>query len=72
MWLLGDRNELILLTSTGKGSAIKYKLVCVGRKRHYRKDGSCKHTAALLETIGPWRRSRTEVALNGGKGARSD
>ena len=61
MVLKGDKGELILLLSDGKGSRIRHSLVCFGRKRHYHKDGTCKHTEALLNGMRPWHRSRTMV-----------
>ena len=42
MIMIGDHGELILLAR--KPRSRRYTVVCFGRKRHYRKDGSCKHT----------------------------
>jgi len=49
MILSGDRGELILLLR--KPRSRWYALVCIGRKRHYRKDGSCKHTEDTLANM---------------------
>jgi len=65
MILLGDRHELIVMLSDGKGSKVRHSLVCFGRKRHYRKDGMCKHVEALLAGTRPWHRARTAVTLWG-------
>ena len=54
MVLLGDKGELILLISQGKGSRVHHNIVCFGARRHYRKDGTCKHTEALLGGMRPW------------------
>ena len=37
---------------------VKVFVVCFRRKRHYRKDGSCKHTEALLAQMKPGYRQR--------------
>jgi len=66
MILLGGKHELILMLSEGKGPKVRHSLVCFGRRRHYRKDGMCKHTEALLATMRPWHRARTRVTLWGG------
>jgi hypothetical protein len=49
-------------------------LICFGPKRHYRKDGSCKHTDAVMDALkSEWHRTRThivpfgEAALGGEK-----
>jgi len=66
MILIGDKQELIVMLSEGKGSKVCHGLVCFGRKRHYRKDGMCKHLEALLAQTRPWHRARTRVTLWGG------
>ena len=38
-----------------------YIVACFGTKRHYRKDGTCRHTAGLLDAMTPWHRARTTV-----------
>jgi len=43
-----------------------YSVTCFGRKRHYRKDGSCKHTDAVLEMLKPELRERTRINGWGG------
>lgn len=43
------------------------ELVCIGRKRHYRKDGSCKHTEALAARVKPEFKRRMKVSPFGGK-----
>ena len=44
-----------------------YDMVCFGRKRHYRKDGSCMHTEAVLERLKPSIRKRTRVTPFGAR-----
>jgi len=29
----------------------RFAVTCIGRKRHYRKDGSCKHVAAFMDQV---------------------
>jgi hypothetical protein len=65
MILLGDKKELIIVLSDGKGPKVHHKVACFGRKRHYRKDGMCKHLEGLLAQMRPWHRARTTVTLWG-------
>jgi hypothetical protein len=65
MMLLGDKKEIILLIKPSRSPV--YRLCCIGRKRHYRKDGSCKHTEDLLARMNPWHRARTILDGFGGK-----
>ena len=65
MILLGDKKELTLLIKP-KGSRV-HLLCCFGPKRHYRKDGTCKHTEDVLAHMSPWHRARTKVDGFGGK-----
>jgi hypothetical protein len=44
-----------------------WSLVCFGAMRHYRKDGSCAHTAAVIDRLTPWYRSRTHLTPFGDK-----
>lgn len=63
--LVGDHGELVLFGTRGGDGRRTRRLVCFGAKRHYRKDGSCKHTAGLLAVMKPWHRARTRVSLWG-------
>lgn len=65
MIAVGDKKEVVLLAQM-KGQRW-YRLVCFGRKRHYRQDGTCKHTDAVLNAMSPARRKVTHVDLWGGK-----
>lgn len=65
MMLLGDKKEVILLVR--KHRSRYYGLVCIGRKAHYRKDGSCKHTDFMLEHAKPEMRHLIKVDPWGGK-----
>jgi hypothetical protein len=65
MMLVGNKKELILLAR--KPRSRQYTLVCFGAKRHYRKDGSCRHTAALLTRIKPELLAKVVVTGFGGK-----
>lgn len=65
MILKPETGELVLLISQGKGAKVRHSVVCIGRKRHYHKDGSCRHIKALLSQMRPWHRSRTDVTLWG-------
>ena len=49
MILVGDQKEMIVLIRM-KGQRW-YRLACFGRKRHYRKDGTCKHTDAVIAGV---------------------
>lgn len=63
MWL-GARGEVILFLQV-KGH---YDLVCFGPARHYRKDGSCAHTADLMVRLkSDWHRKRTRVTPFGNR-----
>lgn len=66
--LIGRNGELTLFLSQGKGSRVRHSLVCFGPKRHYRKDGMCRHLELFLQWMRPWHRSRTTVALFGDSG----
>lgn len=66
MIAIGDGNEMILHT-TLPGKRQAFVLICFGRKRHYRKDGSCKHTEDVMARMKPWYRSRTKIDGWGGK-----
>lgn len=63
MIAIGDKKELILLLKKGRGFA----LACFGTKKHYRKDGSCKHTDDMLSRMKPWHRARTKLDGFGGR-----
>lgn len=65
MFLIGDKGELILLAR--KPRSKWYHLTCFGTKRHYRKDGSCKHTEEALANIKPEARHRVRIDPWGGK-----
>jgi hypothetical protein len=71
--MVGDQREIILLLR--KPRSKWFHLCCIGRKRHYRKDGTCKHTAEVLARIKPEVRPRVIVDRWGGKttdGAKRD
>lgn len=63
--LIGDKREIILLLRRPRSKW--YRLCCIGRARHYRRDGTCKHTAAILADMLPDIRARTRVDGWGGK-----
>jgi len=56
-----DTGELVMLFSQGKGPKLYHNIVCLGNRRHYRKDGTCRHTEALLGLMRPWHRARATV-----------
>lgn len=60
-----DQKGLIILIRC-KGQRW-YHLVCFGRKRHYRKDGSCKHTDEVMASVKPKFRPLVKVKGSGGK-----
>ena len=69
MILVGDGNELILLVRKSPRRK-RLTLCCIGRKRHYRKDGSCRHTEAIIRSlIKPKYRALIDVEPFGGKAA---
>ena len=52
--------------------ARRWELACFGRKRHYRKDGTCRHTELVLRQMrSDWYRARTRVLLFGIVGQKS-
>ena len=65
MVIIGDKKELIMLLK--KPRSKWYILCCFGRKRHYRKDGSCKHTDVILTDVKPEFRVRVKIDPWGGK-----
>lgn len=65
MILIGDKKELILLIKSEQDKRLH--LCCFGRKHHYRKDGTCRHTEDVLASIKPWHRARVVVDGFGGK-----
>ena len=44
-----------------------YSLVCIGRRRHYRKAGGCKHVDQILSVVRPEKLRRIRVDGWGGK-----
>lgn len=65
MILIGDKKEMIMLLQ--KARSKWYSLMCVGQKRHYRKNGTCKHTGAVLSRIKPESRYRIKINGYGGR-----
>ena len=66
MMMIGDRKEVILLLQ--RPGQRWYSLCCIGRKRHYRKDGTCKHTENILSHyVKPKARKLVKVDPWGGK-----
>ena len=65
MILIGDGKEIVLLLR--KPGQRWYALCCIGRKRHYRKDGTCKHIDDVLTRVKPKARKLVKVDPWGGK-----
>jgi hypothetical protein len=65
MIFIGDKGEITLLAKRPRGRL--YTVVCFGSKRHYRKDGCCKHTDEVLARIKPDAKGRVRVDPWGGK-----
>lgn len=63
--LIGDKCELVMHMRR-KGQRW-YALCCFGWKRHYRKDGTCKHTDLFMASLKPKYRRLTKVQPFGGK-----
>lgn len=64
--LIGDRRELIAVVKAPHAN--HWELVCFGARRHYRKDGSCKHTEDIRARIASdWHRARTRVVPFGNR-----
>lgn len=63
---IGDKKEIVFWYPQGTYPRCKVLIVCFGSKRHYRKDGSCKHTQALVEQLRPGYRQRVELHGFGG------
>lgn len=64
MFIAPDRSVQLLLH---KPRSRWFSLCCIGRKAHYRKDGSCKHTDEVLEAIRADVRSRVRITPRGGR-----
>lgn len=64
MWVTDTREVLLLLR---KPRSKWYALTCIGPKRHYRKDGSCKHTDEIWECLKPEARPRVKIDPWGGR-----
>jgi hypothetical protein len=45
----------------------KIDIICVGNKRHYRKDGSCAHTDQFIDSMLPEFKPKARVVPFGGK-----
>lgn len=59
---------ILLLPDGPKRPVRRYVLCCIGNKGHYRKDGSCAHTAAVLTSLkSDYWRARTRVDGFGGR-----
>lgn len=63
---IGDRKEAIILLQP-RDKRQHLDLVCMGAKRHYRKDGTCKHTEAILLQMKPWYRARVKLTPFGNR-----
>lgn len=51
MIAIGPKKELVLLLKRPRSRY--YALACFGRRRHYRKDGTCAHTDDVLARVKP-------------------
>jgi hypothetical protein len=63
--IIGDKKELILVSR--KPRARYWTCICFGTKRHYRVDGTCKHTAEILAKLAPEYQGKVRVEGWGGK-----
>ncbi len=64
---------IMLLPRQQKRPYRSWEVICFGPKRHYRRDGSCPHTAAVLASLkSQWHRRRTRVVPHGGEEAPND
>lgn len=70
MILIGDKKELILILPVPKCRWIH--LFCLGDKKHYRKDGTCKHTDAALRNLKSEYKKRVIVKGFGNKVEKKD
>lgn len=52
MMLVGQEPKTLVILARKPGKRT-YTLVCFGAKKHYRVDGSCKHTEELLANVKP-------------------
>jgi hypothetical protein len=64
MLVVNEDKSLMLLIK--KPRSKWYRMCCIGRKRHYRKDGSCKHTEQLFAALKPEIAARTKLDGFGG------
>lgn len=62
---IGPHRELSMLVRRRRSKW--YRLSCFGRKRHYRKNGSCRCVADILAALPPDVRALTRVEGWGGK-----
>lgn len=65
MMLIGPGKEIVLLLQ--RPGQRWYSLCCIGRKRHYRKDGSCAHVDTVLARVKPRKRKLVKIEPFGGK-----
>ncbi len=76
MMLCGN-NELIMLLPVGHPEPAskpvkRWHVACFGRKRHYRKDGSCAHVDTIVASVkSDWYRSRLWYLPHGQNGQQS-
>lgn len=65
MIFIGDKKEMVMLLRRPRQRW--YALCCIGRKRHYRKDGTCKHTDMVLARVKPRSKKLVKIDPWGGK-----
>jgi hypothetical protein len=66
MMLIGTNPKTLILVDR-KPRSKWWQVVCFGARRHYRKDGSCKHTDEVLAMTKPELLPRVRVQPFGGK-----
>jgi hypothetical protein len=64
--LIGEHPKTLIMVAR-KPHSKWWQVVCFGAKRHYRKDGTCKHTDEVLAMTKPEIKDRVRVQPFGGK-----
>lgn len=58
LWITPTKEMVLLMRKPRRKT---YSLICFGRKKHYRKDGTCKHTDAIMSNVKPEYEGKVKV-----------
>ncbi len=58
---LNDDKTILIAARDLASRRFRLTVVCIGPKKHYRRDGSCRHTDSFRARLKPWYRTRCAV-----------